>query len=205
MDFPSQLKALRKRKGINQRELSEALSISRSSLANWETGRTSPDLTMLVRLADYFGVSVDFLLARKGATESTTVIMPPRAQTVLVPLLSTLQPGVPISKQTDIADWYEVKSDGTPASELFFFPVSSDSMEPSIKKGSIVLVKEQHVVDNGELALLFTRSDKPELRRVYKYRRIMVLTCDNPHYPPILTRTAEVQVVGKVLEVRFHP
>lgn len=56
------LKELRQKKGISQQKLANFLNVSRSAIAMWETGKSSPDLATLVKIANYFGVSVDFLL-----------------------------------------------------------------------------------------------------------------------------------------------
>jgi transcriptional regulator with XRE-family HTH domain len=65
------LKELRNKHNIRQQDLSEVMGVSRSTVAMWETGKSFPDPNALVRLADYFGVTVDFLLERaangKGA------------------------------------------------------------------------------------------------------------------------------------------
>ncbi|WP_133016991.1 helix-turn-helix domain-containing protein [Clostridium cuniculi] len=55
---------LRADKGMNQEELSVILNVSRPTLANWESGNRRIDIETLVVIADYFGVSCDYLLGR---------------------------------------------------------------------------------------------------------------------------------------------
>lgn len=55
---------LRADKGMNQEQLATVLNVSRSTLANWEVGNRSIDVETLVVIADYFGVSCDYLLGR---------------------------------------------------------------------------------------------------------------------------------------------
>lgn len=62
--FGKRLAELRKEKKITQRELSDKLNISKSSLAMYETDKRQPPNDVLVKLADYFDVSVDYLLGR---------------------------------------------------------------------------------------------------------------------------------------------
>ncbi|WP_018131374.1 helix-turn-helix domain-containing protein [Effusibacillus pohliae] len=47
-----------------QQEVADALGISRARYAHYESGRNEPDLDTLVRLADYYHVSLDYLLGR---------------------------------------------------------------------------------------------------------------------------------------------
>ena len=60
---------LRKEKGITQMDVAKALDISRQAYANYDVGKREPDLTMLLKLADYFGVSVDYLLGKTEQKE----------------------------------------------------------------------------------------------------------------------------------------
>lgn len=66
------LKELRLRLGLVQADIAKALNISVQSYCNYEKGQRQPTPDMLSALADYFGVSVDYLLNRKTpeATES---------------------------------------------------------------------------------------------------------------------------------------
>ena len=64
--FASKLKKARENTGFTQREISKETKIPQSTLANYETGRTEPDIENLGILADFYGVSVDWLLGTKG-------------------------------------------------------------------------------------------------------------------------------------------
>lgn len=55
-----QLKTLRKGKKLTQEQVAEKLGISRSSIANYEIGRRSPNLNELKRFAKFYGVSLDY-------------------------------------------------------------------------------------------------------------------------------------------------
>lgn len=57
-----QLAALRKEKGYTQKQVAEMLNISNKTLSSWEVGNTMPDLEMLPKIADIYGVSCDELL-----------------------------------------------------------------------------------------------------------------------------------------------
>lgn len=62
--FPERLKLLRKSKGLSQPAFAEAFNIASGTISMWETGRRSPDLDTIQRLAQFFDVSVDYLLGR---------------------------------------------------------------------------------------------------------------------------------------------
>lgn len=59
------LAKLRKEKKIKQSEMADYLTVSKPTYCHYETGRYEPDIKTLLKLADYFGCSVDYLLDHK--------------------------------------------------------------------------------------------------------------------------------------------
>ena len=59
--FAERLKDLRSEKNIGQIELADKLQVSRGIISLWENGLREPTLTSLIRIATFFGVSLDFL------------------------------------------------------------------------------------------------------------------------------------------------
>lgn len=62
--FPQRLQQLRARKGISARTLAELCGKSKNSIAQYESGEHSPSLAAAVIIADFFGVSLDYLAGR---------------------------------------------------------------------------------------------------------------------------------------------
>lgn len=59
------LKELRTKMGVSQQVVADYLEITRQAYSNYETGNRTPDNETLLKLAEYFKVSVDFLLRGK--------------------------------------------------------------------------------------------------------------------------------------------
>jgi len=59
------LKKVRKQKKLNQLKVALDLNISREALSHYENGKRNPDLEMLRKLSEYFGVSIDYLVNGK--------------------------------------------------------------------------------------------------------------------------------------------
>ena len=57
---------LRQKEGLLQRDVAHQLHIDRSTYSYYERGKTNPPLDILIKLADYFGVSLDYLAGRDG-------------------------------------------------------------------------------------------------------------------------------------------
>lgn len=64
--FPSKLKKARENTGFTQREVYKETGIKQSTIASYETGRTQPDIETLGILADFYGVSIDWLVGTTG-------------------------------------------------------------------------------------------------------------------------------------------
>lgn len=64
LELNDRLRTLRSRMGLYQKELAEHIGVARSTVAAWEVGTKRPEGRTLELLADFFGVSVDYLLGR---------------------------------------------------------------------------------------------------------------------------------------------
>lgn len=58
-------KKLRVQVGLSQKEVSEKLSLNRNSISAWECGRSTPDQSILPKIAELYGTTVDYLLTGK--------------------------------------------------------------------------------------------------------------------------------------------
>lgn len=56
------LKKIRKQRNLSQLKVAMDLSISREALSYYENGKRNPDVEMLKKLSEYFGVSIDYLI-----------------------------------------------------------------------------------------------------------------------------------------------
>lgn len=74
MKFSSTLKELREQNHVTQNQLASHLKLTRSTIAGYETKGKQPDYERLLQIADYFHVSVDYLLA---GSETNGISVPP--------------------------------------------------------------------------------------------------------------------------------
>lgn len=58
------LKEIRKKKGISQLKLAMDLNMNQNTVSRYETGEREPGINELIKIADYFNISVDYLLER---------------------------------------------------------------------------------------------------------------------------------------------
>lgn len=64
--FPSKLKQARETTGYTQQQIADMLNIKQYQISCYETGKTQPDIETLGKLADFYGVSTDWLIGTKG-------------------------------------------------------------------------------------------------------------------------------------------
>lgn len=69
MNIGEQINNLRKKHGLSQDDFSNLFNVSRQTISNWENGKSYPDLEMIIKISDYFKISVDELLRNDVQSE----------------------------------------------------------------------------------------------------------------------------------------
>lgn len=106
-ELSTRLRILREKKKLTRKELSEFTGASQDQIYNWETGRGEPDSLSLSRLADRFGVTVDYLLGRvESPTDSlvpvTTEPLDPTIERANNPAMDEILDNLQLMSQDDI-------------------------------------------------------------------------------------------------------
>ena len=65
LDFAERLRTLRREMDLTQGKLADILETTQRKISYWESGKIEPDLCSLWKIADFFDVSVDYLIGRK--------------------------------------------------------------------------------------------------------------------------------------------
>lgn len=74
MDVGLNIRTLRKNVNLSQEILAERLEVTFQAVSRWERNESYPDITLLPAIANFFGVTVDFLLGTEGEKEDEEVI-----------------------------------------------------------------------------------------------------------------------------------
>ncbi|HHU63969.1 MAG TPA: helix-turn-helix transcriptional regulator [Clostridiales bacterium] len=74
MDLGKRLRELRLEKGLNQIDVANILGIERSTYGKYETGDSSPDYKKLLKLADFYNVSTDYILGKTNIKDPIETI-----------------------------------------------------------------------------------------------------------------------------------
>lgn len=68
MNFSKNIKLLRKEKALTQTQLGEILGKTKTTICDWEHAKVEPDIATLIKLADLFECTTDYLLGRENET-----------------------------------------------------------------------------------------------------------------------------------------
>lgn len=175
---------LRKRNRLTQSDLAKVLNVTQAAVGNWELGKRDPDYDTLSRIADYFHVSVDYLLGRSDdpAPESDPPVpglYPIKKKKF--PVLGKVACGEPIYAEEDRETWIKASAD---IDADFCLIAQGDSMIGAhIEDGDIIFIKQMPVVPNGKIAVVLI-GDEVTLKYI-DYRQetsTLILTPANPAF-----------------------
>ncbi|MBO5300507.1 MAG: helix-turn-helix domain-containing protein [Clostridia bacterium] len=201
------IKELRKKHKITAKQLGEIINVAESTMSLYENGKREPDYETLVKIADYFKVSTDYLL---GRNESPISDILPSADNIFriekkrFPLLGEIACGEPIYADEEHESYILAGSD---LEADFCLRAKGDSMiNARILDGDIVFIKKTPMVNNGEIAAVII-DEEATLKRVYYYAESakLILTPENPKYEPLVYVGEElnsIRIIGKA--VAFH-
>lgn len=193
------LKQARKAKGLSQIEVSQIIGLYQPQYSAWENGKSKIDNISLSRLAKLFDVSVDYLL---GADD------PSKSKGVRIPVLGDVAAGIPIEAVENIIDWEEISQEMASTGEYYGLRIKGSSMEPRIREGDVVIVRQQEDADTGDTAVVLVNGESATVKRIKKEPDGgLWLLPNNPaydpqHYSPTEVAEKPVRIIGKVVELR---
>ena len=201
------IKQLREELGKSKAQVARELQIPYTTFVNYENEAREPNSEVLIMIANYFHVSVDYLI---GRTENRHGNSLPVSNLVLlkhiikVPIIGRIACGSPIlaeqnyEGQTFCPD--EVNAD-------FALRCQGDSMiDANIQDGDIVFIKDTPEVENGEIAAVVV-GEEATLKKVYYHGDTVTLLPANSSYEPMIFKKDEIndiRICGKAVAVLRH-
>lgn len=197
----NRIKELRAEKNIKQAELAKFLNVSPAAMSGYETGKFEAELGTYEKIAEYFGVTLDFLLGRDTTKN-------PKA--IRIPVLGSVPAGIPLEAVEDVIDWEELpQSMVTGGREYFALQVKGDSMWPDYLPGDVVIVRRQPTCLSGEDCVVYVNGFDATLKQVRldEIDHSLTIIPRNQSYPPRTFTQEEIQslpvsIAGVVVELR---
>jgi len=204
------IRRLRELKKLSQESLADELQITRARLGAYEEGRSAPPIEMLIKLSDYFQISLDLLLKTDLRKTDSATLMNIGNNRVLFPVMIDQENRDVIEVVTEKASagYLNGYSDPEYMEQLPFmqlpftftgkhraFPIKGDSMPPVNTGDYIVgkyLEKPEEVAD-GRTYILLTRNEGIVYKRLYKENlSTFTLHSDNVSYAPNSVKAEDV-------------
>lgn len=198
--FSYNLKYWLNKRNLKQIDLVNRLHLSKSTVSQWlnPNSRKMPSTTTLNKIAEILDVDLSDLLEDNVASFKFSDIenIAPLPRTKRRPRLGVIACGEPILAQENIEDYDDVPED---VQCDFTLICSGDSMiNARIQDGDIVYIREQPIVENGEIAACMVDGEfdsRATLKRFYRYKDKVVLQAENPNYPPFVYVKEEMNKV----------
>lgn len=185
----------------SQADLAKVLFVNQTAVSQWERGVTTPSSQLLIKLANLYGVTTDYLLGKEPlANESSGGKW--------IPVLGDVAAGIPIEAVEDIVDYEEIDAALAATGDFFGLRIKGSSMEPRIREGDVVIVRKQDDADTGDTAVVMVNGDSATVKRIKKEPDgSLWLLPNNPAYDPQHFSSAEIEdkpvhIIGKVVELR---
>ncbi len=212
--FPVRLRELRTSKGLSQQKLADYIEISKSSINMYERGEREPGFETIEAIADFFNVDLDYLLG-KSDIPNRALISDSSERTIIsgtkhlnshstwIPILGRIAAGLPIEAQQDIEGYTITDLNG--GSEYFALRVKGDSMTAAyIKDNSVLIVRRQEMVENGEIAVVMVNDESATVKRFKRDGHIVMLSPQsyNPEHETQIydLQTDTIRILGKVVK-----
>lgn len=171
------------------------VGIAPATFSCW-TDESVPRKATLMRIAEYFGVSVETLTGDK-----------PTGKGVRIPVFGSVAAGIPIEAITDIEDYEEITEALAATGEFVALKIKGDSMQPMMLEGDTVIVRVQDTIETGEIAVVMVGGSEATCKKVRRTADGVVLIPLNNAYDPMFYTNAEIEslpvrIFGKVVEMR---
>jgi repressor LexA len=213
---------LLKERGVSAYRVAQETGVSTATLTSWKQGKYIPKPEKLQKIADYFGVQLEYLT---GASEfktkedlfqhfSSTNDENALASDVFrlerglkIPVLGEVAAGQPRYADENVIGHEEISEELSITGEYFGLRIKGDSMSPRISEGDIVIVRQQDDADSGDIVIALVNGDCATCKRLMKYADGISLISFNPAYKPMTFTNQEIEskpvrIIGKVVEAR---
>lgn len=223
-NFQERLRQIMEETGVKAADISRATGISTAAISKYLSDKKKePNASYVMKIAKFFNVTSEWLygftdirkpffessvmdtyerlsdIGKKEVCDFASYLLykeqnRKRESTCEFPLLGVTAAGPGVSYGDPSYDTVTIHD--IPKSADFALTVKGDSMEPLIKNGSLIFVKQQPIVENGEIAVVEVDGEVT-CKKVYLLKDTVELRSINPKYEPM--RPTQVRIIGKVI------
>jgi repressor LexA len=198
------IKELRIRADKAQKDVARDLGVPPSTLSTWENGIYQPDIEMLHKLAEYYNVSIDYLLGRDLIDHESV-----KGDGVLIPVMGCVPAGVPFEAVENIVGYVSIPPEWANKGGYAALQIKGDSMEPKISDGDAVIIKEQTDAESGDIVIAYVNGYEATCKKLRKTEKGLYLVPLNSAYDSTFYSNEEVKktpvkIMGVVVNISWR-
>lgn len=194
--FSKKLKQLRKENKLTQGALAARFGVTQQAIAKWESARALPEPETIARIAEFFGVTTDYLLDMTDAFAAIGSVSSVR-------IIGAVKAGYDaLAMEEDLGSALaEVRN----PEEYRYLVVKGDSMSPYIREGDLALVRLQSSLENGDLGVVIYADGEATLKKYAYADGTVTLRPFNDAYETVTLSGPELDrlvIFGRVVETK---
>lgn len=202
------IKQLRKQNKWTQQDLANRLHVGKTTVSNYETGHSDPNIDMINQLSKIFDVSIDYLL---GAPNDTVEMLGQAVTMNKYPYIDDyVSAGSPVTIEgmKDVPNIYvpdELLGSYAGSKRLFFLKVNGESMNKIIPNGSTIGVISYDSINdlkNGDIVVYSTKNGEYAVKYFYKKDNKLIFKPSstlNYYYDLVFSVDDNISIIGKVV------
>ena len=180
------LRYLRKNRNLTQKRLAEELGLLQAAVANYESGNRKPTYEILIKIAQFFKVSTDFLLLG-----SVPITQPGQKHIVrYIPVFEDMS-----NKPQNPIDFLPTFLERGDNGKYFFYTVTKK--QGRFYDGDLILIREQKFAENGQTILAAWDGEETVIAKYFQKKSIIVIVPfeESSKWPLVLNVGAKNEVV----------
>lgn len=200
-------KYFRNKKGMSQKFIADYLGITSQAYSNYENSKRQADYETLLKLSELFNTNIEALLSDMPVDEVRKEVyfdisripgIIPVPHGKKIPIVGSIACGTPILATENIDGYVDVNPEDH---ATFALKCVGESMQPKFFDEDVVLIHQQPIVENGQIAAVLIENEAT-LKRVYLDESKLVLSPENPQFAPLVYQGEEmndIRILGRAI------
>lgn len=198
----NRLEYLRKEKELSQNDIGNILGITSQAVGLYEKEKRDIPNEYLIKLATYFGVSIDYIL---GKSDIRNTNINNSKQFYMCPVYGKISAGIPNWAEECLEGYLPIDPNMfgiINPEECFFLRVDGESMNKEIRNGAYALIRKQDIVENGEICAVLVNGFEATLKKFSKQGDLVILepmSDDSSFTTQVYNKDTQIKILGKYI------